>query len=73
MSTGPQIAHEPRWFKSSYSGGNTTECVECSYVANGALIRDSKVSGGPIVPVGREAWQCFVRAMSSAPVDERRP
>ena len=67
MAAGPQIASEPRWFKSSYSGGNATECVECSYSGNGALIRDSKISRGPIVHVGNEAWRCFIRAMSSAP------
>ncbi|MGI5369718.1 DUF397 domain-containing protein [Streptomyces iakyrus] len=67
MSAVLQTASEPNWFKSSYSGGNTTECVECSYVANGALIRDSKISRGPIVHVGNEAWRCFIQAMSSAP------
>jgi hypothetical protein len=67
MSAAPQIISESRWFKSSYSGGNATECVECSYGANGALIRDSKVSTGPIVLVGSEAWRCFIRAMRSTP------
>ncbi|MEV6026158.1 DUF397 domain-containing protein [Streptomyces sp. NPDC052036] len=48
------------WFKSSYSGGNTTECVECAYVTNSTLIRDSKVASGPVIAVGREAWRCFL-------------
>ncbi|MFE7897445.1 DUF397 domain-containing protein [Streptomyces sp. NPDC057424] len=65
MSAGPQITSEPRWFKSSYSGGNATECVECSYGADSALIRDSKISTGPIVLVGGDAWRCFIRAVSS--------
>ncbi|MFF5366518.1 DUF397 domain-containing protein [Streptomyces sp. NPDC013187] len=70
MSLGPQIAPDLRWFKSSYSGGNATECVECAYVAQGALIRDSKVSRGPFVPVSGEAWRCFVKAVSTATVRE---
>ncbi|MFF9031269.1 DUF397 domain-containing protein [Streptomyces iakyrus] len=66
MAAGPQIVSEPSWFKSSYSGGNTTECVECSYSASGALIRDSKTSGGPTILVGSEAWRCFIGAVSHA-------
>jgi hypothetical protein len=67
MSAVPQITSEPRWFKSSYSGGNATECLECSYGANGALIRDSKISTGPIVLVGSDAWRCFIGAIRSTP------
>jgi hypothetical protein len=67
MSAVPQITSEPRWFKSSYSGGNATECLECSYGANGALIRDSKTSTGPIVLVGSDAWRCFIGAIRSTP------
>jgi hypothetical protein len=63
MTADPQIASEPRWFKSSYSGANTTECVECAYVAKGALIRDSKSTVGPVVAVGHEAWSRFVTAV----------
>ncbi|KJK34126.1 hypothetical protein UK15_37355 [Streptomyces variegatus] len=67
MSAVPQITSEPRWFKSSYSGGNATECLECSYGANGALIRDSKISTGPIVLVGSDAWRCFIGSIRSTP------
>ncbi|WOT36617.1 DUF397 domain-containing protein [Streptomyces coeruleorubidus] len=67
MSASPLTHSEPRWFKSSYSGGNTTECLECANVAHGALIRDSKYGQrGPIVSVGSEAWGRFIGALSSA-------
>ncbi|MFD6170899.1 DUF397 domain-containing protein [Streptomyces coeruleorubidus] len=68
MPASPLTASESRWFKSSYSGGNTTECLECAYVAHSALIRDSKHyhQRGPIVSVGREAWLRFISALSSA-------
>ncbi|GHJ02932.1 toxin [Streptomyces olivaceus] len=51
---------EPRWFKSSYSGGSGTECVECAQVSHGALIRDSKCGNGPILSVRPRAWRRFV-------------
>jgi hypothetical protein len=67
MPASPQTASQPRWFKSSHSGGNTTECLECAYVAHGALIRDSKYhQRGPVVSVGSEAWCLFIGALSSA-------
>ncbi|MCT7351338.1 DUF397 domain-containing protein [Streptomyces sp. 15-116A] len=56
---------EPRWFKSSYSGGSGTECVECAYASHGALIRDAKYADGPVVPVGAEAWVEFIDALHS--------
>jgi hypothetical protein len=67
MSASPLITSESRWFKSSYSGGNTTECLECAYVAHGALIRDSKYhQRGPVVVVGSKAWSRFISALGSA-------
>ncbi|MGV9280884.1 DUF397 domain-containing protein [Streptomyces sp. NPDC003730] len=51
---------EPRWFKSSYSGGSGTECVECAYVSHSALIRDSKHVDGPTLEVRLSAWRLFV-------------
>ncbi|MEU2288942.1 DUF397 domain-containing protein [Streptomyces sp. NPDC013178] len=62
MSVGPQPASEPVWFKSSYSGGNATECVEAAFVPTGVLVRDSKVPEGPWVAVSAEAWCRFVTA-----------
>jgi hypothetical protein len=67
MPAASQIPSESRWFKSSYSGGNATECLECSYGVKGALIRDSKISTGPIVLVGSDAWRCFIGALRSTP------
>ncbi|NEA61616.1 DUF397 domain-containing protein [Streptomyces sp. SID12488] len=53
----------PSWFKSSYSGGSGTECVECAWMANGTLIRDSKRVGGPVIAVRGQAWQLFIGAL----------
>jgi uncharacterized protein DUF397 len=49
-----------RWFKSSYSGGSGTECVEAAFVPAGVLVRDSKVPDGPHLAVSAEGWCRFV-------------
>jgi hypothetical protein len=54
---------EHRWFKSSYSGGSGTECVECAYLSHGALIRDSKCVSGPALRVRTETWRRFLDAV----------
>ena len=51
---------QPIWFKSSYSGGSGTECVECAHVAHGVLIRDSKDTDGSFVTVSAGAWRSFI-------------
>ncbi|MCI3276473.1 DUF397 domain-containing protein [Streptomyces cylindrosporus] len=60
MSAEPRPAHEYDWVKSSYSGGNTTECVEAAFTSAVVLIRDSKRPDGPQVSVSVEAWGRFV-------------
>ncbi|MFF1651894.1 DUF397 domain-containing protein [Streptomyces sp. NPDC058255] len=62
------IRPEPRWFKSSYSGGSGTECVECAHNGDGTLVRDSKAPGGPVVSVRGRAWQAFVGALGGEPL-----
>lgn len=56
-------SQETRWFKSSYSGGSGTECVECAHVGVDTLIRDSKQREGSSLRVRRTAWRLFVRAL----------
>jgi hypothetical protein len=57
------IRPESRWFKSSYSGGSGTECVECNHVADRLHVRDSKHSDGPVVAVRVPAWRAFIRTL----------
>ncbi|GGX87018.1 DUF397 domain-containing protein [Streptomyces anandii] len=62
-------ASQPNWFKSSYSGGSGTECVECAVVADDVLIHDSKWVGGPVIGVRADAWRAFVRdALKRSPL-----
>ncbi|MET8447052.1 DUF397 domain-containing protein [Streptomyces sp. NPDC005209] len=60
MSPGPQPASGPTWFKSSYSGGNATECVEAAFIPSGVLIRDSKQPRPPHLVVSATAWSSFL-------------
>ena len=48
------------WFKSSYSGGNETECVEVAMTDADVLIRDSKHADGPRLLVSSAAWSRFI-------------
>ncbi|MFI6288434.1 DUF397 domain-containing protein [Streptomyces sp. NPDC051018] len=58
------------WVSSSYSGSSGGQCVEWApaYTASHTLvpIRDSKMTGGPTVVVGTEAWDSFVEAVKGA-------
>ncbi|WAU79446.1 DUF397 domain-containing protein [Streptomyces sp. Qhu-G9] len=51
------------WFKSSYSGGNETECVECTDIGDHLYVRDSKCADSPVVTVRASAWRAFIRAL----------
>ncbi|WP_327253196.1 DUF397 domain-containing protein [Streptomyces sp. NBC_01244] len=55
-------AHDiPGWFKSSYSGGVNDSCVEINPTAAPAvLVRDSKVTNGPVLRVSVGAWSDLV-------------
>ncbi|MFE1752739.1 DUF397 domain-containing protein [Streptomyces anandii] len=70
MSLGPRSASEPAWFKSSYSGGNTTECVEAAFVPSGVFVRDSKRPEHPHLTVSAEAWRDFVTGARKASVQD---
>lgn len=66
MSLGPQPVSGLVWFKSSYSGGNTTECVEAAFVPSGVLVRDSKRPEHPHLTVSADAWTGFVTGVRQA-------
>ena len=54
----PESRHA--WFKSSYSGGNATECLEAAFTSSGLLIRDSKRPSHPPLIVSAKAWADFL-------------
>ncbi|MCZ4607257.1 DUF397 domain-containing protein [Streptomyces sp. Lzd4kr] len=60
MPVGSQPVSESAWFKSSYSGGNTTECVQAAFTSSVVLIRDSKRPESPHLAISTGAWAAFV-------------
>ncbi|MGW1180816.1 DUF397 domain-containing protein [Streptomyces drozdowiczii] len=52
-----------QWFKSSYSGGSGTECVEAALLGDGAAVRDSKRPRCGQFRVQAAAWDDFVRSV----------
>lgn len=54
-----------KWWKSSYSGQNGGDCIECAVPAHQAkvLVRDSKDAQGPRLRFTTQAWTEFVQAV----------
>lgn len=61
---GPRPAEtgELAWRKSSFSGG-ANNCVETAPSGEAVLVRDSKITGGPIIAIGATAWTEFVNTL----------
>ncbi|AQU67163.1 hypothetical protein BBN63_13825 [Streptomyces niveus] len=47
------------WFKSSYSTEQGGNCVEVAAHPAAVHVRDSKVSGGPVLTLAPAAWAAF--------------
>jgi Domain of unknown function (DUF397) len=47
------------WRKSSYSGGNGSDCVEVGGTERAVLVRDTKDRGGAALTFGPDAWRWF--------------
>ncbi|MFM9700807.1 DUF397 domain-containing protein [Streptomyces europaeiscabiei] len=62
------IRSEHQWFKSSYSGGSGTECVEAAFIEDGAAVRDSKDLSIPWLTFSRRAWGSFITAIEKAEI-----
>ncbi|WP_020121148.1 DUF397 domain-containing protein [Streptomyces canus] len=55
------------WFKSSYSGGSGTECVEAAVVQPEILVRDSKAPERPYLVISAGAWCNFLSVVRRTP------
>jgi hypothetical protein len=56
-------ASTPRWFTSSFSGGNGNGCVEVAFLPDGTVgVRDTKDRTRPALSVSPAAWADFVAA-----------
>lgn len=57
------------WFKSSYSGQPSTDCVEAAFLAATSVkVRDSKDPAGPHHTFEGGAWGSFIRAVKRGEV-----
>ncbi|SFB51565.1 protein of unknown function [Amycolatopsis marina] len=50
---------QPNWHKSSYSGGENTNCVEVAIAQEVASVRDSK-DPGPALVLPPATWHAFL-------------
>ncbi|MCS7481848.1 DUF397 domain-containing protein [Umezawaea endophytica] len=51
------------WRKSSYSGGNESNCVEVALPAQRVAVRDSKNPSGPVLAFPVVQWEAFLLAL----------
>ncbi|MFD6422397.1 DUF397 domain-containing protein [Streptomyces sp. NPDC060198] len=61
-------SESPRWFTSSYSnnGGNCVEVAANLAVAHNVVpVRDSKVSGGPVLGLSVDSFTSFVAGVKA--------
>ncbi len=58
------------WFKSSYSGGAGSDCVEVAFGGERVVgVRDSKVVPGPLLAVTDEAFAAFLHGVRRGRLD----
>ena len=55
------------WRKSTYSGGNGSDCVEVGMTGRVVSVRDTKNRTGAVLAVGTCAWQQFAAAIRDSP------
>ncbi|MER7754114.1 DUF397 domain-containing protein [Kitasatospora sp. NPDC097643] len=56
---------EVHWQKSSYSGGEGGDCIECGQLAHAVLVRDSKDPNGPVLTFSSESWKAFISSVQA--------
>ncbi|MEV7991027.1 DUF397 domain-containing protein [Streptomyces sp. NPDC089424] len=55
-----------QWRKSSYSGDQGGDCVECARLGEAAAVRDSKVPAGPVLAFRPAAFTAFLNWAATA-------
>jgi hypothetical protein len=57
------------WFKSSYSSGNTDNCVEVAFIDALTAVRDSKHPQGPVLLFTAGEWDAFRNGVADGEFD----
>jgi hypothetical protein len=65
----PQHTSTLKWFKSTYSGASTTECVEAAHLLGTTAVRDSKNPGGPMLMFSQASWASFLAGVQHQRLD----
>lgn len=58
---------EVRWFKSSYSGGSGSDCVEVAFGGQTASVRDSKAPGHGTLTMPARVFATFIKDLKGQP------
>ncbi|MEU0376515.1 DUF397 domain-containing protein [Streptomyces cyaneofuscatus] len=59
------MSTELRWFKSTYSGDDSGDCIEVATCPHTVHIRDSKDLSVPALAVSSATWTSFVEFAAS--------
>ena len=58
-----------QWFKSTFSGGNSDNCVEIAFVGTSIAVRDSKDPTGGAQVYDRSEWKAFMDGAKAGEFD----
>ncbi|MFG2343909.1 DUF397 domain-containing protein [Streptomyces phaeochromogenes] len=62
------MSEQLKWFKSSYSDSEGSDCVGVALTPTTTHIRDTKLAAdSPQLKVGAPAWSAFISATPTAP------
>ncbi|WP_371659884.1 DUF397 domain-containing protein [Streptomyces sp. NBC_00280] len=65
MSPAQETNSDLRWFKSTYSGGSGSDCVEVTFSGQVASIRDSKTPRRAMLTMPTIAFAAFIENMKA--------
>jgi hypothetical protein len=54
------------WRKSTYSGGNGSNCVEVGGTGRAVMVRDTNDRAGTVLTFGPDAWRRFAGRIQDA-------
>jgi hypothetical protein len=60
---------ELRWFTSSFSGGNSANCVEVAFLPGAVVVRDTKDRAQPAHRYPAADWTAFLAGVRAGEFD----
>ncbi|NEA61147.1 DUF397 domain-containing protein [Streptomyces sp. SID12488] len=67
MPPAQEANRDVRWFKSSYSGGSGSDCVEVAFSGQVASVRDSKTPWRGMLNMPTNTFAAFIENMKAIP------